>query len=329
MTDTPRPKQHLITIARKYPGAWRQVDELRASRGKDLPDWPEWCYLPLAGWYAIVSAATGVDRIDLRDISAVGRLAALGTWRMTQSIYRFDPDLLAALVSTPVEGDLPAELFYRLPEWCVYIETPGQQWNAIPLYGFFAHMEWDVNTGRDELRLVLDAEDALHPIPIHIGQWPLAEAMQRAVVEAKRQAVYDGSTAMAASLPPTLDFQIEPLISVLLYLCSENVEIGPGTDYPHNPEPKRTKKGWRLFASDKTRTWDVGVRTGAALRQGRTAAHDGDGTHASPRPHWRRAHWHIYRIGPGRTERQLKWLPPIPVNIDNVESIPITVKRKE
>lgn len=149
--DAPRPKQHLIAAARLYPKAWQHVNEMRAGRGIDLPAWPDWCYLPIAGWYSIVCADAGVPVLDhrhLKLIGDIGRLAALGTWRMTQGVYRFDPELFAALVDTPITGDLPADLFYRLPEWCVYIETPGQQWLGTDLYGFFAHMEWDANTGR-------------------------------------------------------------------------------------------------------------------------------------------------------------------------------------
>ena len=49
-------------------------------------------------------------------------VAGLGAWRATQTIYRFDPDFAAALVDTPISR-LPVEAFYRLPEWCVYIEA--------------------------------------------------------------------------------------------------------------------------------------------------------------------------------------------------------------
>jgi hypothetical protein len=330
MPDAPRPKQHLIATARMYPGAWRQADAFRAGRGKDWPDWPDWCFLPMAGWYAIVSADAGIQKLGPQHahlIGDIGRLAALGTWRMTQGVYRFDPDLFAAVAGTPVEGDLPADLFYRLPEWCIYVETPGQRWFDSPLYGYFAHLEWDANTGREELRLVLDSDAALQPLPIHIGQWPLAEAVRRAVAEAKRQAVYHGATALAAALPERIDFQLDPLVSLLLYLCSEHAEIGDGAERPRNPEPKRTKKGWRLFAPDKMRAWDVGARIGAALRRGSSAVREGgDGTHASPRPHVRRAHWHTYLVGPGRSERRLKWLPPIPVNVDDPDALPVTIQ---
>jgi hypothetical protein len=115
---------HLIAAGRLYPKAWRQADQLRADRGKSgLPTWPSWCYLPMAAWYAIVSGGKG--RLGLDRIGDVGRLAALGSWRGTQGVYRFDQDLYEAVRATPIECDLPAEILYRLPEWCVYVETPG------------------------------------------------------------------------------------------------------------------------------------------------------------------------------------------------------------
>jgi hypothetical protein len=55
------------------------------------------------------------------------------------------------------------------------------------LHGFFAHLEWDANTGRHELRLLLDHQDLLMPLPIHIGPRPLQEAMRRVAAEAAAQ----------------------------------------------------------------------------------------------------------------------------------------------
>jgi Type IV secretion-system coupling protein DNA-binding domain len=45
------------------------------------------------------------------------------------------------------------------------------------------------------------------------------------------------------------------------------------------------------------------------------------GTHASPRAHVRRAHWHTFTRGVGRAERFIKWLPPISVNVGD-EDLP-------
>ena len=333
-----RPRDHLVAANKLYPDAWRAADDFRADRGRDgLPDWPQWCYLPLAGWYAIVSGG-GAGRVPPQRIGDVGRLGALGAWRATQGIYRFDPALYQAIIDTPVDGDLPHDVLYRLPEWCVYVETADMIWNDSPLHGFFAHLEWDANTGRPELRLLLDAEKDLAPIPLHLGPWSLAESISRMNDVATIQAMGAGLGSMPAGLGGVIRTWVEPLVSLLLYLCSQNAEIGDGTRAPVTPAPTRTKKGWRMFPPDKPTTWDVGVRLGAALRRAYHGEATGQGgTHAGPRPHIRRAHWHGFRTGPMKradgseiaaAERvlSLRWLPPIAVNIDDVDALPATVR---
>lgn len=335
---TCRPREHLVTAGKLYPDAWKRADDFRADRGKDgLPNWPDWCYLPMAGWYAIVSGG-GSNRVSLQNAGDVGRLAALGAWRVTQGIYRFDPALYEAIAATPVDGDLPHDLLYRLPEWCVFVETPGREWHGSQMYGFFAHLEWDANTGRTELRLLIDCDADLTPIPLHLGPWTLAESIARMTDVASIQSMGAGLDAVPSGFTGALRAGIEPMVSLLLYLCSQNAEIGDGTRAPANPAAKRTKKGWRLFPPDKPTAWDVGVRLGSALRLAYHADETGQiGTHAGPRPHVRRAHWHGFRSGPMKrpdgseipaSERQfgLKWLPPIPVNIDNLENLPATIR---
>ena len=54
---TIRPEEHLRAVSKKYLLAWQQLAMFRAERGKDdLPAWPDWCYCPVAGAYAIVSS---------------------------------------------------------------------------------------------------------------------------------------------------------------------------------------------------------------------------------------------------------------------------------
>ena len=45
-----RPLAPLRQVAQQYPGLWQQLDRLRAQRGRGLPQWPDWCYLPLAAF---------------------------------------------------------------------------------------------------------------------------------------------------------------------------------------------------------------------------------------------------------------------------------------
>ena len=332
-----RPRDHLIAAGKLYPGAWKYADECRADRGDGLPDWPDWCYLPLAAAYAIVSGG-GSNRVPLSLAGDVGRLGALMSWRVTQGIYRFDPALFERLIETPVSGDIPHEILYRLPEWAVYVETPGLRYRDSPLYGVFAHLEFDINHQRPELRLLLDAEIALEPFPLHLGPWSLEESIRRMTDVAKVQGLAVGASIPAGELVSEARPIIEPILSLLLYLCAENAEIGDGQARPANPTPKRTKSGPRLFAPDRPTTWDVGVRLGAALRRAYHASETaGDGTHAGPRPHVRRAHWHGFRSGAmkredgspiaaGDREFKLRWLPPIPVNQDDVSDLPATIR---
>ncbi|PKM47003.1 MAG: hypothetical protein CVV05_00880 [Gammaproteobacteria bacterium HGW-Gammaproteobacteria-1] len=325
-----RARQHLIAAGKLYPGAWRVLDGMRQERGKSLPDWSEWCYLPLAASYAVVSGG-GDNRVPPHLAGDVGRLGALAAWRPTQGIYRFDPTLYAALTDTPLSGDLPCEVLHHLPEWCVYIETPGYEWMGSELYGFYAHLECDPEANREELRLLMDSEAALAPIPIHLGPWPLAEAVARAIDVSRTYGAALGLPVPDGIAAATSE-AISPLLSLLLYLCADESEIGDGQARPTMPRPKRTKQGWRLFPADKPAQWDVGVRLGAALRrayhQQETGRQDIDPQtgRMRPRAHVRCAHWHTYRHGEGRTLTRLRWLPPIPVNIDDPDAMPSTVR---
>lgn len=81
-----------------------------------------------------------------------------------------------------------------------------------------------------------------------------------------------------------------------------------------------TRQGLRAHPADRIQQWTVAWRIGAALaaaerREREPPARAGTPTGRSPKPHLRRAHWHLYWTGPGRAEPRVKWLPPIPVNV--------------
>jgi hypothetical protein len=131
------------------------------------------------------------------------------------------------------------------------------------------------------------------------------------------QAVVDRVSA----LQPT----VESVLSVVLYLCTTAAEIRDPRDPAHKPActtPHRDKHGrLRWYAAERATIWETGTRIGAALDAARTASHvdEADGTGRSVAPHIRRAHWHSFWLGamdsPER-RRELRWLPPIPVNVD-------------
>jgi hypothetical protein len=329
-----RPGNILHSFSRRYPDAWKQVDEFRASR-KELGDWADWCFLPLAGTYAIVSKGKTLQSPN--QVQHVGILGALAAWRVTQGIYRFDPTTFDALWNTPVSGDIPTEVLFHLPEWCVYIPTPDRTWQGSNLNGLFAHLEHDVNDRRRELRLLLDvtgpAGDDLIAMPIHLGKGGVAEGVEAMLQEAARQ--FPVTVYRAPGEAERLSSDVSPLVSLVLYLCSQAAEIreaGAGKRVPTRPKPQKTMKSMRIFAPDHPSRWEVGYRLGAALRQALSAHEpkEATGTHASPRPHIRRAHWHSYWVGkrdqPDARSVTLKWLPPVPVNVQGVDDLTATVR---
>lgn len=345
---THRARDHLLAIGRSVPGLWQMVDQLRAEH---QDKWPEYTYLPLeaAGQIAAAVVAKSGETPTPRGITNLAsQIATLSAWRMTQGIYRFDPAVYAALTDTPLDGELPVDLLHRLPEWCIYLETPDQE-TATPsgttrVHGAYVWIDSPKDGGYDILTLLLDTERQL--TPTHV---PLVGTLDQSfdALLAEWQDAYDRGNA--THLPPS-DWSvharqtIQPILSMVLYLCSQTVEIsnrGRLDRQPGNPEPKRTRRhGWRLFAADGPTEWDVGVRMGAALR----AAYQAEQTRQDPaptgrhvRPHVRRAHWHTFLSGRRKRDdgtpipaserrRDLRWLPPIAVNLDDIDELPATIR---
>jgi hypothetical protein len=242
------------------------------------------------------------------------------------------------VIETPLTGDIPHDILFNLPEWCVYVETPGLMLFGRELAGYFAYLEYDVADGRKELRFALDYIDADKPIlmsqMLHLGPWPLVEAVRKVFEVAEKN--------LLGFVPETpveeIYAEFAPLVSLLLYICAVNGEIrGKGDRGPGRPTPVKTKRGPRLFPPQKVTVWDVGVRMGAALRLARetvekstseTVREDEGQKRASPRPHVRRAHWHGYWTGPRDRERKfiLHWISPVLVSGKTDSDMPVTIR---
>ena len=320
----------LNRISVDYKDQWHQVDNLRQARGKPgVGDWPARCFLPIAGWRAITEMVN-VDPI-MASFDAT-YLAALGAWRYSMGIYSFDPDLAAALAESEIKGNLPSEVLCRLPEWCIYVEAPGLTWQGFPVIGFWAHLEWDSNRPGDEEELcllILTNQQPKHdfdhtaplPLALHLGASNLSEAVEQSMqLSLKNAAQFLGQTmAYSKSQIASDTDEAMAMLSLLLYLCSDEPEIDdlrqPGS-HPERPRPKKTKRGWKLFPAKGARLWSVGKETGEALRSAKAGQSH---PHKGPAPHLRRAHWHGYWTGPKATGQRFsyRWINPILVSGDD------------
>lgn len=344
---THRAREHLDVLSRRIPNIWSLVDQVRAANADEIggPDWPQYCYLPLEHAGVIAAQLMRMDRVraTASDVARhASMIATLAAWRMTQGIYRYDAALYPALVGTPMDGDLPAAILQHLPEWCVYIETPDMtvptMQGDIPLRGTFAWLDRARGARHDILTLLLDAEGA----DLAVSHVPLIGTMQEALASITAEWRDAHARGNAPSLPPD-SFEalaqktLTPIVSLLLYLCTEASDISGRKGTPKNPDPIRTRRhGIRLFAADGPATWGVGVRLGAALRRAYQREETGANVAESGRtvrPHVRRAHWHTFVSGPRNNpqmqRRALKWLPPIPVAITDYDELPAVVRGVE
>lgn len=260
----------------------------------------------------------------------------LSAWRMTQGIYRFDDEIYQAVISTDNSGDLPVDILKRLPEWSVYIETPDLtcEFDEIkPLLGFWA--TFGVSNHRNVLLLHANFEK-MEQVPYGFAidlTYPNIESAIKAILIENQRYSEDNVRKMA---------WVYPAINLLLYLCADREITNKGKIIePENPQPKKTKKGWKLFPANKLKIWDVGVRMGAAIRSAKSQQQKnekGEDTGRTVRPHIRRAHWknivsgkmkdeHGNLIPSHERKHDLRWLPPIAVNLNDVGKLPAVIHK--
>ena len=318
---TVRAEQLLIATKRKYPELNKIIADFRQSKGKDRPNWANFCFMPIAGWYAITCQLLGKYNLTLVDMPLMQQIAAVGTWQFSKGVYQFDDTLYQALITSKIEGTMPSEILHRLPEWCLYIESPGLQFDGCKAYGFYVWLEQDANNGRTELRILIDCDERLISVPLHIGNWSVKEAVERYIKDANLQ----GSLAGYGLLEPGQDdidsmtHDIMPFVSIILYICGNEPDLSnleePNT-HPQRPQPKKTKKGWRLFPAEKIKTWSVGQKIGKQLRQ---TLDEFANTDRKVKAHLRRGHHKTYWTGKRGSDEQKpvsRWIPPAIVGGD-------------
>ncbi len=164
-----RALQHLHDYGRRFPGVWdAYAKSLYIHRSQGVA-WPEWCYAPLLVMERAL--AGGRETIDMQIATWTAPLGCLAAWRATQGIYRLHPTLLAELLGTPVDDEVPSDALTRMPEWCVYVElhTPDH-------HGFFAHLEYDPGLKRRE-------QQGLLPYVIFLDSGSLRDGLEQALAE--------------------------------------------------------------------------------------------------------------------------------------------------
>jgi hypothetical protein len=288
---------------------------LLVRKGKELPDWPDNVLLPIEGWFE-TARVCGIWADKIEDMEEMMWFTSVGTWRYSQGVYRFDRNIYKALVETTLPDTVPLSVFARLPEWCLYLETPGMIVEGTDIYGVYAFLGYDFKFSLLELRITFDGDGFRGSLPILLSE---NETIPSAVAKFGYEENPSDDMREVHSL---IVEAIKPILSLLLYICSDEPEIddmrNPGLS-PSKVYPQKIKGGFKLFVPNSPRIWDVGKHTGEMIGNAKERRSDSPGEHKWLAPHLRRAHWHGYRTGKGRKTFKFNWILPIAVNISEDE----------
>lgn len=334
-SDVYPPIQLLQSVSHAYPHAWERMADFHRRNGQDgLPSWPEWCYAPFS---AAIAVATGGNLYDLLPLSLAQMsqcIAALAPWRQSKEVYVVDPDLASALYAQGDDLDVPGDFLLQLPYPAFYVEAPGLNVAEQSFHGFVVHLEYDIHNGDRELRFLYVPKSKSVPtfgLPVHIDNCSLSESVSLLVSQAKDQIARSSDDSEKRDLSAAISnsgviFDIlKKSLQLVLYILASNAEIAP--DREQATVTHRSKTIHDQYR--EIRKWDVGYRTGAAIRaQQSSTGHSSTSSVNSrmpPRPHLRRGHWHHYWTGPkGSPDARkliLKWLSPVAVGTSDADIV--------
>ena len=317
------PSQKLAELGKRVPVLNKYVNRVLSLRPAYWSA-PEIVFIPISVWAkSLIKMGEIGDPPTDEDVRFAGVTTGLIAWRYSQGVYHFDDNLLVALKDTDTDKPIPIDVVVRLPEYAIYIQLPDWFFESLPgVVGTLVFYDFDYGTQLLELRFVLFLEEH-EPVQIII---PLEEGLSISETLAKLTAPaveYMRQKGMPETLPDEqYKKDVQSLVSLVLYLCSDKPEIDnlrqPGKS-PSRPKPKKVKGGMALFPAQQVTVWEVGHTLGQALRNAAAQKQEyAGGTHASPRAHVRRGHWHGYWTGHMKGDRTfvLKWLHPMLVGME-------------
>ena len=339
------PDRWIRELNRRYPSLWTDLrkgyeDPFRilrpGSSGMELMNSvPDWCVMPTLYPFLILTDKYG-ERFYLTHMDELMTMGSTYIWRCSKGVYRFAPEIYRALIRQPLSGNLPQECLYHMPEWAVYIETPGLSYERKPMEGFIAHLDYNLFSRGIDLQFAIFRSGIDQPkmIALPLGEGTLLDAMDRVD---KVDEMFAGNTTNIRYVGSRDEYRqtFSSMLQLLLYLCSEEPDM-PEIEHPQ--QRRRLSGGVR--SPEAPRVWDVGVRVSAAIRRfnGRTTVATENreigaapGSHASPRPHVRSAHWHTYWTGPRDAvfplrKPVMRWIPPLPIGMDWKHEMPTNIR---
>lgn len=315
----------LEKLKRKYPLYFKWVEEFRKDKRSDLLRPKDFCYCPIESTRQFLKKEYPAVMLSDEFRKVERLLPCYAAWNKSKEVYELDKNLAETLASQRDSDISVTSDMITIPSWCIYVQTAGIE----DCDGFLVTFEYNIVEYRKELEIYLLANngEVWAPFSLVIPNEPmeLSALLKNQMVEfnmrnARRDVLKDEENFRKYF--EDSQKMIRFVLAVLLYLSASNAEI------------KKKKSGTNRKPSKKHEaaitSYDVGRNTGIHIRKmHKYLAEHSDvslgGHHRSPVMHIRRAHYHTFLYGEGKTKRRVKWLAPIIVNAEGKEVDFVTV----
>ncbi|MDZ3934659.1 hypothetical protein UXB74_24760 [Escherichia marmotae] len=209
--------------------------------------------------------------------------------------------MISDVANTYVDN-IPAQILKELPSWSIYVSAENLHTilpTSYPIHGFFFYPFLDNNGNIIRLFIIDDLKQSQGATGLKEKDVDVVNNIIRikdsreGLLDSRKMECIDGEVVVTVN-EKLKDFRdrefnlLNAQISMVLYICSQINDIKEKNQF------KRSEK-------------------------------------RSKRPHTRRGHWHTYWTGSKKPELaherkpRLIWLPPVPVNLEDVNKLPVVI----
>ena len=338
------PMRLLKQMKHRYPGLFDYADQIRGDRKYDsLWDHSRsWTTAGVILRYLCSTFQCSAGNLPMEQLRDMPILQALAGWRQGKNIYHFDKDLTDELYRQAGKKQTISKDMLRLPCYALYIRPDGKDKYGEDGQDFFAC--WNQGDTQDLYLFTIEKGKLgqIYALTIRDEDQSLEDCIRRtAAIQYERARSLQGTDIgdafgdigkeTAREAMEAARETISRWVSLLLYLTAVNADIRDDETHYHRTSRKVAD------IPREVRYLRVGEETGMRLRlfreeTGRRVGEERGGHHKSPAMHLRRAHWHTYRTGSRKLEKEkrqtiLKWIAPVIVNQNGEERDLVTIEQ--
>lgn len=263
---------------------WQELDNFIAQVRNNIA-WPKYVFMPFDLWPRFLEKYLNLPEMSydlnhskLKEMAY--SLSCGAAWRPMQNIVSFDSRVEFEIKRMKLPKKMHSSILLRFPAWCVYFDICVRI-NGDEYSGFFAQLDSDKDSNSMVLAFQKPGQN-MQRISFAIGDHSLAESF--------------------SEIDHRNDPGIVQIINFVIYLCAYGlIDSKDYSGFAKSwPQPRKTKKGWRIFPPDKPNRHVLGTAFGEKIRR------EGEKSQS------RRAYWHhLWKEAASKKILSVQWMPPV------------------